>query len=978
MGTSYSNSITVDHDDMTDGTLTALTIAGTSNNFGACAQVTTIEPSTSIQATAASGTIYGIKLNEFGRVETSYATIRVDLGDASTQDSEGMAVGVWNDGYYNTSDAESGASSYQVNAGENAVAMGFVNAADKNTSVGALITSPASVGNLKVVISASSTANDAINSNYDFASVGIWNQDVSLIGNIDSISNISASAATNAGAAIGIKNDGSITSSGAAIKATNTAGIAYGIDNSGEITTLTGSITAEAQGTASAIKNSGDTSRIGCIIDADITATSQSGAAQGIANEGRIGDISGTITVNGVNDSEGISNGFSYLDGKIDVDLDVSATNAATGIKNLGAINGTISGNFTVHSETGVAKGISSTYNWISDVNVNMNVTSGTGNAYGIFNDAKTGNIAGSITVEGGESQYPGMAKAYGIYSNDDGDMGEISANLTVSTVNSQAFGINNSGTIESINIDSASIAGEVYSIKVTCDGNSGSTTGIDNSGIITNGIRADIISQSGASAMGLKNTGTIGGDVTLSLNTSGRSSSYGINNSGTIEGVSTVKGSVTSSSSSAYAVYNSKTMGDVILDTSMTSSGTSSSNKIAGVYNKGAMGDISGSINVAATGALKAYGIELTSDATVGTINTTINASSNTGNAYGIYTASSNALNLGDGASISAESAEGKAYSIYSTGDLSIAAQGTAKLNGDVSVKADGSGALTLGSGTVTVSEGSTIQADSITIDSGANLALVIAGNDTISSSSVANNGTLSLSAGTGLAADEYSLSANSDLTVDGTVKTYGGTLSGNTFTVSQAKSLTLNATTEQSGATVDLNGRLIVTADAESGDDTTITMNFSSTNVITVNAVTTVTTATTVGDFTIATNFSDYVESTLVDSTIQSAAAYYFDVANMTEGVDSVELVFNVGAMGEDVDIAIFHLDDQENATWTDITESANYSYDGENLYVIADGFSSYGYSLSRGSAVPEPSTATLSLLALAGLCARRRRKA
>lgn len=928
-GTNYSNSITVDQDDMLNGTLTALSIAGTSNSYGACAQVFVISASSSIQASADSGTVYGIELNEFASVSTSYASISVNLGDDSTQASPGIAVGVWNDGYYNTHTLESGLSSYQVTAGENAVAMGLVNSADRTTKVGALIQMQASVGNIKTDITATSTATSAINSNYKFASVGIWNQSDSFISNIDAVSTITALAQTGAGASVAIQNDGAITSSSATIISTNTAGNATGIYNDGSIGSI--GMAANADGASGIIVSSAATSwgihnqgTIGSIdTDIKVSSSSSSNQSYGIYNEGIIGStdsdkdaIAGSITVTGEGDASfGVYN-VEATTGSITADIKATALGGdALGIDNERGIIKAIDSTLVVESVKGLAFGINNYYGSIGSVSGEI-IVSSTGafynkEVYGISNSGTMGAIRADISATAA-----GYGSVYGIESS--GSLGDISGTISA-TSSSKSF----SSSIYDAN---------AYGLYLGSDSSVGT-------------ISAAISATSGASYTG--STAGTHGNATAFYTESAQDLVFA-------EGASLT--ATTQGTGNAYGLqFDSGTKNDSIsfgAGVDVTASATGTGNATA-VYTYNYYGEVTLDLG---------EGAQLSAS-----------VADETAQAFGVVAASALRIEASGDASISAmassETATTKAISANKT--LTVATAGTLNITGDVVVNSGsydgaGMGAFTVEQGKVAISSGSQVLADSITINSGATLALVIADDDTISSSSVTNNGTLSLSAGTTLKDGDYALSSNSGLTVGGTVKTYGGSLSGNTFTVAEAKTLVLDATS--GSATVGANGRLVVT---NSDSSTSIVMNFNSSTDTIVKAVTTVTDKTSITGSATIQSFADFAAASMTGN-LEIAEAYHFDI-EMLNGA-TVELIFYVGEEVTADDIAIFHLADTEGAEWSTSDQLTDFSLSDGYLTVYTDSFSSIGYAFST---VPEPSTATLSLLALAGLCARRRRR-
>lgn len=267
---------------------------------------------------------------------------------------------------------------------------------------------------------------------------------------------------------------------------------------------------------------------------------------------------------------------------------------------------------------------------------------------------------------------------------------------------------------------------------------------------------------------------------------------------------------------------------------------------------------------------------------------------------------------------------------------------------------------------------------ASAISIAESAALNIAVSGENysTLFSSSElswSNSGNLNISVSDGVSDGTvyYIFNDEANITDYGKITGYGGTVSGNTFTVGTSSSLVLDGTQSE---TVSASGTLnISTAGATSIDDPSIVMQFNSSGDITVNSVTTV--ADTATDNT-GPSFISYVTSEVDSDTLIAAAAYEF---NLTLGAnDSVLISLYVGSDDYDVSqFLVYHKSSDgewETITPTDLTYSDGY------LSFVVDSFSTYGYSVSNTATfdgVPEPSTATLSLMALAGLLMRRRRK-
>ena len=259
--------------------------------------------------------------------------------------------------------------------------------------------------------------------------------------------------------------------------------------------------------------------------------------------------------------------------------------------------------------------------------------------------------------------------------------------------------------------------------------------------------------------------------------------------------------------------------------------------------------------------------------------------------------------------------------------------------------------GALNVVEGVMNVNN--VLGASSVSIASGATLGVTVGSqnafsNAALTSDTYSNQGTLVVSAKSGLASGAYALSAGT-INDFGNVVVYGGSLSGNTFTLSDINVVSLDSF--DSPIDVLDNGRVALVA--SSGSDSLVEMSFNS-EAATINGV-------------------DVVSDDLVDSLgteVLAAEAYSFDV-NMNEE-DTVLLSFLVGDSTLSLeDFVVYHRENGQD--WEVASDISSLAYDGEYLSFIVSGFSDYGYIV-----IPEPSTYAL-LFGVASLVAvwRRRRK-
>lgn len=709
-----------------------------------------------------------------------------------------------------------------------------------------------------------------------------------------------------------------------------------------EIDWATASYTVESSTTTATALSLGSTDAIYADMGGDMTGTSTASSAYAIQMTGAkiYGSISGDLTANakyyayGLSLTNGASIGVSGADDVIASNISATSSSTSSSNKTLAVslnsysyVYADFTGNITAtagNNVYGFYISDSSIVGSIGTADSSISATSSNNAAYGISISGVskiTGDIAGSIDVEA-------KGSAYGIYASgtsvsvgtSDTDT-KISADISVTSTNGYAAGI-------------------LFS---------SSTTYSDFTGTI------DVSAATIAYGFNLSKA-TITGDIASdSISVTGTSMANGIYLWGT-------------------SSYNATIEGEISSDISVTATSSSSTAYGLNLAAYSSVGDVSGDIDVTGN---TAYGIAIASTASIGDISGSISATGTT--AYGIYTDSSETLSFGNGASVSAAttSSDGTAYAIYtSTDSLSLDVDGSLSISGNVSVNADGSGSLTIASGAVALSEGSKILADSITINEDATLSIIVSESTVLTNDSISGSGTISLSAGLNANyGDEFDISDddNADFNSLTNLVVYGGTVSGNSFTVSESESLVLNASTftKTNEVKVSANGILVV-----SDDTTSITMNFSTSETTTVYAVTTVTDATTVNGVDLAISFEDFVETSMGGSTIEVAEAYYFDVSTLGDN-DSVEVIFYVGEDYDTSQITVYHLENGDKS-WSDADQITSFTYDGQYLYVYVDGFSAIAYAVtSENYTIPEPSTATLSLLALAGLYARRRRK-
>lgn len=232
-----------------------------------------------------------------------------------------------------------------------------------------------------------------------------------------------------------------------------------------------------------------------------------------------------------------------------------------------------------------------------------------------------------------------------------------------------------------------------------------------------------------------------------------------------------------------------------------------------------------------------------------------------------------------------------------------------------------------------------------------GATLSLTISGNNTLTNPDLVldNQGTISLFAQNGLRGS-YSVAANSEVDL-GEVKSYGGSLSGNVFSIVEAGEIKIG----DPNVPISITQNSVVSV-LDDGGEFEMAFNVTSGNAV-VNSISNVTSSL---EAAVPGNYS-YI------------AAYSFDVEMGEE--DSVRLSFYIG--NSSYDITRFSVFYNSGAGWELAGNVNNITYDGEYFSFIVSQFSDYGFVVI--DAVPEPSTYALVLggLALMAVVYRRRKQ-
>lgn len=282
--------------------------------------------------------------------------------------------------------------------------------------------------------------------------------------------------------------------------------------------------------------------------------------------------------------------------------------------------------------------------------------------------------------------------------------------------------------------------------------------------------------------------------------------------------------------------------------------------------------------------------------------------------------------------------------------GYVYVEGKSTLNVAGDINVASIPTGAVNPKNpnvGVLTIGADASVKAQNINIGEKGSMLVTLNGSEKQIDASINNAGTLSITAKAGLVAGDYTIASNGLTNADNAVVlAYGGTISGNSFTVASAKQVDVSSATQ---VEVENNGIVEVVADGQ----TSVVMAFNSEKA-TVNEVKETTDS-----------FSNEISGDF-----KAMGAYSFDVS--MESTDTVVLSFYVGDSSLRAEnFSIFHKTD--GSKWSIAEDVSNVQYDGEYLSFIVSHFSEYGFV-----AVPEPSTYAMILGALAlGFAIYRRRK-
>lgn len=292
--------------------------------------------------------------------------------------------------------------------------------------------------------------------------------------------------------------------------------------------------------------------------------------------------------------------------------------------------------------------------------------------------------------------------------------------------------------------------------------------------------------------------------------------------------------------------------------------------------------------------------------------------------------------LNVADGATLTIGTTGGASDSIAGVESATLSKLGAGSLNVNGSM-ADFKGSLIVSAGVMNANNG--LGAKSVSIASGATLGVAL-GNGALETSTVVNNGTLSLKRGT--LADGATFALSNYASVNGSVKAYGGILSGGTFTAGKSESFVSSAITVGTGAndvqSVKLSDKLSLDFDVSGLGEAALSVN--------------------------------EIKASTDLGGIKGDVLAAFDV-DLSDNGNAYSVVFSahVGAVEDASKLLAWHKG--ADGVWTKLDTAIDYA--DEIASITVDGFSSYAFSQ-----IPEPSTyaAILGVLAL-GLAVYRRRK-
>ncbi len=648
------------------------------------------------------------------------------------------------------------------------------------------------------------------------------------------------------------------------------------------------------------------------------------------------GDISVTNVTGNTTGIETINGGHvDLISGDIEINHDGSAGSYAYGVlidgnKTAGTTSsvGTITGEITVNGNDAYSYGV-----LLYGETASYNTTGG--NTLDAIADTAI------ITVNTTTYTAWGVRNAYGT-------IGTVAGEISAISVTGAAYAVGNYGTIGTVSADiyaertgtGTNAVSALYNFAL---GKTGTITSV------TSTITAININGECDGIKNIGNIGTISADVTAT--TTGTGSAYTILNFGAdiSTGITAIDGGTyiaNANSGYAVAVWNQMLIGSI---TDADFEAYSTSGYSYGFYNKNYYSNKTATINsisgtITTIGGTASYGIYNTS--VIGTVSATIDTSSS-GSAYGVYNSAAGTLGA-ISSDITVQSGTGSSMGIisYNTTDA-VSFSGTITATSDSGT----SMGIAAQSGSINFGDGASVSASST---SGAAYALY----------SDADQLTLSADSGT--------VTLSGDLIVaDGTgslVFESGNYMISSTawevaeVVFSQGTTVTLTvASAEPEVATYSL----VLKGDSASSDTTMViqegtTLTF---EVSSVDALNGLDSALFIVDSSVDLSGIEAVSIILMDDGEAWSDGDTIDVSKLIaySGSDSTE---------EDLAIAIFD----------DVTISVT-DADLQTTTVLAASTDSEGDSglvFTNPDIVPEPSTVTLSLLALAGLCARRRRKA
>jgi fibronectin-binding autotransporter adhesin len=445
--------------------------------------------------------------------------------------------------------------------------------------------------------------------------------------------------------------------------------------------------------------------------------------------------------------------------------LTLGGTNTYTGATTITA--GTL--NVTGSTAAGSTVGIATAGTLAGSGTVNGNATL-TGN--GIINLTNPGTIGGTLAVTGGN--WNGAGSVTGAVTSSSG-----------------AFNIGNGANLTAnggLNVTGGSIAAGNASSTITGSVNYTSNTASTFNGVIA-GAGKTLTMNSAGTTFTLGGTNTYTGATTITAGTltvngsTAAGSTVGVGTAGTLAGSGTVNGSATLTGNGIINLTNPGTIGGTLAVTGGNWNGAGS---VTGAVTSGSGALTIGSgANLTANGGLNVTGGTIASGSATSTITGSVNYTSGSSSTFGgVIAGAGKTLTMNNGASTLTLTGA----NTY-TGATTITA-GTVTLSGTGSL---GSSPISIGNGATLAATGTTNTVGGGITDSGGIINLQNNAINTLSGSTLAGNGTLSIDVGSGGTSDKLALTGAASLAASAytiNVASLAGASTGTAYTFISAGS--------------------------------------------------------------------------------------------------------------------------------------------------------------------------------------------